>query len=450
MSAGGLSYSGLINYGKATLPSVDSWGTNMNILRDPPKSIHTRRIDKVGQTSDITEMIDESGNRACEAINVYARGINPFVSVSYSNEGNNGGQRTSGLTIGGQVQAKLPYTVIKDGAFRPPVLLQEDTVPLSRLPRVWTTAYTNPAFPDFSKKMKTCGTDKDTKEVRNDVIKTFIRPTAVYQMETPIAEPFEVKYVIQPTINRSVTSGLRSLDYSSQEVKIPTKEINMDVQHAFANSNLSNIRHVDNTTVDTIKYIQDIQHKFANSNISDIRHMDNTTVDTLKYIQDTNTHSVATNLGAANAHHTPIDEILDLGDIRTKDLRTVSYITPVSGNKQTEYIHKNIELERNLPEHMARTNIVKNIHKQSTYDNTINLERNTPLTHYAVNPTGKGENNTSSRNYSLQQKIQPGGYAVPGQMPMLNRMQEVNEQYESDKARMSRLVLSQAQNRFLR
>ena len=31
-----LSYSGLVNHGKLTLPSVDTWGTNMNILRDPP------------------------------------------------------------------------------------------------------------------------------------------------------------------------------------------------------------------------------------------------------------------------------------------------------------------------------------------------------------------------------------------------------------------------------
>ena len=45
-----ISYSGLSNYGKATLPSVDTWGTNMNILKDPPKSIQTRRIDRVGQT----------------------------------------------------------------------------------------------------------------------------------------------------------------------------------------------------------------------------------------------------------------------------------------------------------------------------------------------------------------------------------------------------------------
>ena len=64
MSAGGLSYSGLVNYGRVTLPSVETWGTNMNILKDPPKSIMTRKIDKVGDTSSITEMIDQSGNRA--------------------------------------------------------------------------------------------------------------------------------------------------------------------------------------------------------------------------------------------------------------------------------------------------------------------------------------------------------------------------------------------------
>ena len=30
------SYSGVVGYGKTTLPSVESWGENMNILRDPP------------------------------------------------------------------------------------------------------------------------------------------------------------------------------------------------------------------------------------------------------------------------------------------------------------------------------------------------------------------------------------------------------------------------------
>lgn len=86
----------MIQYPKQThitLPSVESWGTNMNIQRDPPKALWTRKIDKVSQTQEITRMIGEgSGDRICEMIKVYPRGINPHVAVSYSNYGTNGGQ----------------------------------------------------------------------------------------------------------------------------------------------------------------------------------------------------------------------------------------------------------------------------------------------------------------------------------------------------------------------
>ena len=40
-----------------TLPSVEGWGTNLNILRDPPKAVWTRRRDKVSDTQDITRII---------------------------------------------------------------------------------------------------------------------------------------------------------------------------------------------------------------------------------------------------------------------------------------------------------------------------------------------------------------------------------------------------------
>ena len=75
-----LSYSSITNRGKVTLPSVDSWG-NLNIMRDPPKSITMRRIDKVGSDSTITKMQDES-DRSSECILRFARGVNPSVSVS--------------------------------------------------------------------------------------------------------------------------------------------------------------------------------------------------------------------------------------------------------------------------------------------------------------------------------------------------------------------------------
>ena len=157
-----ISYHGIVGYGKSTLPSVESWSTNMNILRDPPKSITTRKIDKVGETSEITQMIQESGDRTCETIQVYARGVNPMVSVSYDNSSNNGGQNQYGKATNGK-QSFLPYRVMRDGAFRPPIRDQRDLLPLSRLPRVWTSSFTQPGFADFSKKSMVPLTYEDTK-----------------------------------------------------------------------------------------------------------------------------------------------------------------------------------------------------------------------------------------------------------------------------------------------
>ena len=45
-----------------TLPSVEGFNGTFNILRDPPKSIFTKRNDKVGQTMGIISDIDDSGD----------------------------------------------------------------------------------------------------------------------------------------------------------------------------------------------------------------------------------------------------------------------------------------------------------------------------------------------------------------------------------------------------
>ena len=91
-----------------TLPSVESWGINMNILRDPPKGIMTRKKVRVGDLNDLNFQIDESADRTSEAINVYARGVNPFVEVSF---GNNTSSFSGNLTTGGQTQTSLPYKI---------------------------------------------------------------------------------------------------------------------------------------------------------------------------------------------------------------------------------------------------------------------------------------------------------------------------------------------------
>lgn len=69
-----LSYSGIVGRGKFTLPSVESWSTNNNILKDPPRSIVAPRRDKVGANSMITQEVEMSRDRIAEAILAYPRG----------------------------------------------------------------------------------------------------------------------------------------------------------------------------------------------------------------------------------------------------------------------------------------------------------------------------------------------------------------------------------------
>jgi len=145
-----------------TLPSVDGFNGSLNILRDPPKAIFTKRIDKVGQNNDINDLIDSSSDRMNEGILVYARGVNPMVSVSYNNNSNNAGSFTNssfgqGNNINqghyqGTRQAYLPYRIADKGAFRPPIRSLRDLMPLSRQPRAWFQALTNPGFIDYAKK----------------------------------------------------------------------------------------------------------------------------------------------------------------------------------------------------------------------------------------------------------------------------------------------------------
>jgi hypothetical protein len=428
MSAGGLSYSGLTNYGRVTLPSVETWGTNMNILRDPPKSVMTRRINKVGETSSITQMIDDSSNRACEAIQVYARGLNPCVSVSYNNYGNNGGGGQAGnLTglgapiAGAGRQAKLPYTIMKDGAFRPPVRTQEDLLPLSRLPRVWTSAFSKPGFADFSRKARACATAVETNEVKTKTLKACVRPTATYIVQTPLPEPFEVKYVIQPTLKTSATSGMRSMDVTQREVKKPTKEVYDTPLHARAQT-----KQVDPS-----------------------RHVNTSSFNTEPYIQDTNAHEVGTNV-STNKHHTSIDEILDLVDLPVQEIRTMSRTAPKSLGERTDYVHGDIELDRNLPGYqvIANNRADRTRYKRTQHTNPIELSRNIPSGSFSSNVVSRGGSDHSSRSARLAPKLQPGGYHNTGRRPMIERMQEVSAPHETQKARTSRLVMESMQGRF--
>lgn len=177
MSAGGLSYDLLTTSRKATLPSVEMWNTNMNILHDPVAGKYTRRIDKVGQTQSILLAQDDSGDRIAEMINVYARGVNPMVSVSYDNYGNNGGAK-------GEMRNQAVKLIYRPEVFRPPVIRPEDLMPLSRQPRNWFYALTNPELPNVINQMS-CN------ETRSSTVPTPLRADAppIYQQTIETVQP---------------------------------------------------------------------------------------------------------------------------------------------------------------------------------------------------------------------------------------------------------------------
>lgn len=231
-----------------TLPSIEGGFGTMNILKDPPKGVFTRYKEKVGDTNRITEWIDGSGDRSCEAIKVFARGVNPMVGVSYQNYGTGGGQTYGGYGSGGQSfanslpQASLPYKVNREGAFRPPIIPPQDLLPLSRLPRLPTKEQTNIGSEmTISDKLIDCKTDM--KSIREDLLR-YCKPSgAIFNIETPKSEGFEVLGKISEERRQAIaqTNNKRQQNILSYNID-PLKGIDRNTTYKQVNANvMSNI-----------------------------------------------------------------------------------------------------------------------------------------------------------------------------------------------------------------
>lgn len=379
-----LSYTGLTNYGKTTLPSVESWGTNMNILRDPPKSIMTRKQNKVGETNSIIEN-NLNSDRINENILVYARGVNPMVGVSYNNDssgmsGNLAGLSQSFNTIStSSTQSMLPYRIMNGQYFQPPVMTKEELLPLSRQPRAWTSQNTSLGFVDFSKRVKDQGDATTTKEVKTSVLKTSIRPTEYKRIEKPIEQPYETKYSIQNTMNIFVNSGMRTRDITNKYISDVNNGINKNPLNVNVYSNIGHKIYKNDTNVYTKNSIQDINKKEAFSNIS--------------------------------------------------------------GLCETKYIHKDIKLDRILPNYVSSTNnsdSTKYIRIEPI--NEIHLDKNIPNAIFENNNVKK-TNDVDNRTYVLPPKINPGSYIDNNiSKPLKTRIQQIPVLQENDKSKISKYI----------
>ena len=121
-----------------------------------------------------------------------------------------------------------------------------------------------------------------------------------------------------------------------------------------------------------------------------------------------------------------------------------------TGNEKVIYIHDDLELNRVLPEYQINTaKTQQNIEKRINPEYIKKMNGSIPtIKDVYINKGGYGESNISSRQFQLADKIQPGGFHIPGQIPNQNRMSTIKENFDTDKSRMDKKVIDQHMDRF--
>lgn len=192
-----ISYSGIRGMSeKYTLQDVEGWNGSMNIIKEPKKGIVVPRRDKVGFNSDLTQEIEDSYSRIHEVINVYPRGVNLAVGVQFNN------------TDGGK-QAYLPFRIMKDGAFRPPIQTQMDLLPLSRMPHGNISCELNQKG-GYNKNNDTIHSPDRLREIKNEIIRTSLEidPNAHFQKRESLNQTLKNHH------NKSIVIQNHTIDYT--------------------------------------------------------------------------------------------------------------------------------------------------------------------------------------------------------------------------------------------
>lgn len=394
-----ISYSGIVGRGKATLPSVEMYGTDMGILKDPPKMVMTRRIDKAQDTSLITELIDGSGDRIAEAIKVYPRGVNPMVAVNYSNSGNNGGNRMGGVetnagsTFAGR-QAYLPFRI---DAVRMPIVPPQSLLPMSRLPRTYFTQTTQPSFVNWAEKPIKVINGESLRPVKkaSDMIRASVRPTKVVNTSTSAKETYDIKYVIQNPIRVSAHSGVRTMNLTETYVGVPTKPIDRESALIYARTNASG------------------EHTMNGEN----------DIDASRYTHEDTLHGEEHYANASsNIHVTPVSEIFQTNEAIHENKIHATANAPKTSQAKINYLSTDMDLQRALPAHSTRSNVSDSrvfVRQEQQYQQPLTTNR--PYTHGEAN---RGRNDLrvpdtiSSRDPYMKPKVQPGGFDPRGTVPV--------------------------------
>lgn len=427
-----LSKSCLRTHAKVTLPSVEGGLGSMNILKDPPKSIHTRKIDKVGEDNRILEqMACEAPDRFCENISTYARGVNPMVGVSYNNFGNTSSYSRQASGIGGTNYAKLPYRIMNGGAFRPPVVTQRELLPLSRQPRGFVEVKTLPTRNDYSKKLVCQNKAKNYREIKNRIDKKNVASNYSFIKKYNNTPEYQTNQTIKDKVSYAIPSYERARDQVVDKKNYESKYMLKDTVNATAvtNRGVTGVNIEGENNLDITKYIKDVNQIERNTN-KRINYEFTKNYDTSHILMRNPNHSnVKTNI--SDKRQCPTTKIQDLfsdsvGDKIKNNVLRKEYSTIKTMKKEGNYITTDMELKNRMP-------VVDNVfsspsdstkYVRTQYQNTYNLKNNRPDCSATSAISGIGNTNISSTDFNRNHKrINYGEYKGTVGIPTTQRQE---------------------------
>ena len=319
---------------------TDGWGGHLDIKKDPPRGIITRKIDKVGMDNSLLELIDESGDRNCQSINTYQRGKNPMTTSGHVEYGN----YSSSLS---GPQASLPNKIMNNGSFRPPIISPQDLLPLSRQNRITTSNITNPSINDYSKVSRGEYNDAMAKSIK-ELLPTDSVDSGIKNIKYTI-QPAKVSVKETPP-HSAASSGVQHIKYTAQSIH-PDRFINNENNGHSASSGVQHIKYIAQS-IHPDRFINNENNGHSAS--SGVQHIKYTTqsIHPDQFIREGQALPVLTapcKIGQNTIDGTLFREL-------NPSLKALNVITNPTQNVQVSQERKEYSLDRNIPLYFSSTN----------------------------------------------------------------------------------------------
>jgi hypothetical protein len=197
-----------------TFGDTGGWNTDLGILKDPPKTVMSKRRDKVFDDNRITNaMLEGTKIAVSEAISTVKRYDNSNLGLSTGNIPNGKGFNNYDQSLQNvkifQQQVKYPHKVMeKSGYFHPPVHVLLDLAPLSRMPRPYFSYEVTPELPGGETANQLIGSADLARGVKSEYTKVNV--TAAKTANNVVSNTvhvFNAKDSIKEHVYSSIVSG---------------------------------------------------------------------------------------------------------------------------------------------------------------------------------------------------------------------------------------------------